>query len=102
MSWIVVTRTDTRIGKTIFSAGLAGVLDGAYWKPVQAGLEEESDSAVVTRLAGLAPIRILPEAYCLSQPLSPHRAAELDGVSIDLDRFALPRSDRPIVVEGAG
>ena len=102
MSSIVVTGTDTGIGKTVFSAGLAGVLNGAYWKPVQSGLGGETDSAVVARLAELPGARILPEAYRLSQPLSPHRAAELDGVSIDPDRLALPRSNRPVVVEGAG
>ncbi|TIX13321.1 MAG: ATP-dependent dethiobiotin synthetase BioD, partial [Mesorhizobium sp.] len=50
---IVVTGTDTGIGKTVFSAGLAGLLDGFYWKPVQSGLDEETDSEVVARLSGL-------------------------------------------------
>jgi dethiobiotin synthetase len=102
MSCLVVTGTDTGIGKTVFSAGMAGILDGVYWKPVQAGLEGDSDSAVAARLGGLSGARIIPEAYRLSQPLSPHRAAELDGVSIDPDRLSLPRSDRPVVIEGAG
>ena len=51
---IVVTGTDTGIGKTVFSAALAGALDGFYWKPIQAGLDEETDSQTVLRLSGLA------------------------------------------------
>lgn len=97
----VVTGTDTGIGKTVFSAALTAALDAFYWKPVQAGLEDGSDAATVARLSGLAPERILPEAYRLRTPCSPHRAAELDGVEIDPVRLALP-DVRPLVVEGAG
>ncbi|MFT3972503.1 MAG: dethiobiotin synthase [Amaricoccus sp.] len=99
---IVVTGTDTGIGKTVFAAGLTALLDGLYWKPVQSGLEDESDSAVVSRLAGLPPERVLPEAWSLTEPLSPHRAAELDGVEIDAEALALPSTRLPLVVEGAG
>lgn len=99
---IVVTGTDTGIGKTVFAAGLVSMLDGAYWKPVQSGLSDETDSQVVARLAGLPRERVLQEAHRLTQPLSPHRAAELDGVSIDPERLEIPRSDRPVIVEGAG
>jgi dethiobiotin synthetase len=99
---IVVTGTDTGIGKTVFSAALAGALDGFYWKPIQAGLDEETDSQAVLRLSGLAPERILPEAYRLRTPASPHLAAELDGVTIKHDSLELPEKDRPLVVEGAG
>ncbi|RWB67037.1 dethiobiotin synthase [Mesorhizobium sp.] len=99
---IVVTGTDTGIGKTVFAAGLAGLLDGIYWKPVQAGLGEETDSETVSRLAGLPADRVLREAWRLNEPLSPHRAAELDGVEIDPDALMLPATDRPLVVEGAG
>ncbi|PWK67535.1 dethiobiotin synthase [Aminobacter sp. AP02] len=99
---IVVTGTDTGIGKTVFAAGLTVLLDGTYWKPVQSGIEEETDSAIVTRLAGLPAERVLPEAWLLNEPLSPHRAAELDGVEIDADALTLPTTDRPLVVEGAG
>lgn len=99
---IVITGTDTGIGKTVFSAGLAGLLDGFYWKPVQSGLEEETDSEVVERLAGLPPGRVLPEVYRLKGPLSPHRSAELDGVAIDVAKLSLPDLPGPIVIEGAG
>jgi dethiobiotin synthetase len=99
---IIVTGTDTGIGKTVFAAGLAGALDGVYWKPIQAGVEEETDRATVLRLSGLSPDRILPEAYVLRTPASPHLAAERDGIVIDPDALVLPDIDRPIVVEGAG
>ena len=99
---IIVTGTDTGIGKTVFAAGLAGALDGVYWKPIQAGVEEETDRATVLRLSGLSPERILPEAYLLRTPASPHLAAERDGIVIDPDALVLPDIDRPLVVEGAG
>jgi dethiobiotin synthetase len=99
---LIVTGTDTGIGKTVFAAGLAGALDGVYWKPVQAGLEEETDRATVLRLSGLPPERILPEAYRLRTPASPHLAAERDGIVIDPEALVLPKTDRPLVVEGAG
>lgn len=99
---IIVTGTDTGIGKTVFSAALAGALDAFYWKPVQAGLDEETDRDVVLRLSGLAQERLLPEAYRLKTPASPHLAAKIDGLVIDPDALALPAVDRPLVVEGAG
>jgi dethiobiotin synthetase len=97
MTRFVVTGTDTGIGKTIFSAALAGALGVPYWKPIQAGLEEETDSEVVARLAGAA---IHPEAYRLKTPASPHLAAEIDGVNIDPDMLTPPPG--ALIVEGAG
>ena len=96
---IVVTGTDTEIGKTVFAAGLAAALGATYWKPVQAGLDEGGDGDTVRRL-GVA--KVLPEAYRLTTPCSPHRAAAIDGVTIDPLRLALPPVDGPLVVEGAG
>jgi dethiobiotin synthetase len=95
---LVVTGTDTDIGKTVFAAALAGALGATYWKPVQAGLDEGGDSAGVAALAG---VKVLPEAYRLTTPCSPHRAAEIDGVTIDPAALTLPAAD-PLVVEGAG
>ncbi|MUT22897.1 ATP-dependent dethiobiotin synthetase BioD [Mesorhizobium japonicum] len=99
---LVVTGTGTGIGKTVFSAGIAGLLDGYYWKPVQSGLDEETDSEVVARLAGLPSGRVLPEAYRLKSPLSPHRSAEIDGVAIEAADLAFPVLPTPLVIEGAG
>ncbi|UVK50224.1 dethiobiotin synthase (plasmid) [Mesorhizobium sp. AR02] len=99
---IVITGTDTGIGKTVFAAGLAGLLDGFYWKPVQSGLDGETDSEVVARLAGLPSERVLPEAYRLKSPLSPHRSAEIDGVAIKAADLTFPVLPTPLVIEGAG
>jgi dethiobiotin synthetase len=99
---IVVTGTDTDIGKTVFAAALAGALGASYWKPVQAGLDPGSDAQRVAALSGLPATHILPEAYRLATPCSPHRAAALDGVTIDPANLALPDVDGPLVVEGAG
>jgi dethiobiotin synthetase len=99
---IIVTGTDTGIGKTVFAAALAGSLGANYWKPIQSGLSEETDSEAVLRLSGLSEMRILPEAYRLKTPASPHLAAEIDGVAIDPEALVLPDTDEPLVVEGAG
>ena len=97
MPRFVITGTDTGIGKTVFSAALAGALGAPYWKPIQSGLEEESDSEAVARLAG---VPVLAEAYRLVAPVSPLLAAEIDGVNIDADATMPPEGD--LIVEGAG
>ena len=98
----VVTGTGTGVGKTVFAAGLVAALDGDYWKPVQAGLEGETDTQVVRQLSGLAADRFHAEGYRLATPASPHLAAELDGVEIDAEGLEPPVSVRPLVIEGAG
>lgn len=98
----VITGTDTGIGKTVFAAALTSALNASYWKPVQSGIEEETDSETVERLGGLSPDRILPEAWRLQTPVSPHLAAEIDGAVIEPDSLLLPDTQRPLVIEGAG
>ena len=102
MSALVVAGTDTGVGKTVFAAGLASALRAAYWKPVQAGLDGETDSQIVARLGGLPLERILPEAFRLRKAASPHLAARLDGLAIDPDRLDPPQEPRPLVIETAG
>ena len=99
---IVVTATDTDVGKTVFSAGLTRALDGCYWKPVQAGLADGTDSDTVRRLSGLPADRVLPEAYRLATPASPHHAAAIDNVVIDPGLLDPPSCERRLVIEGAG
>lgn len=101
MTAIIVTGTDTDVGKTVFAAALTAALGAYYWKPVQAGTEGGGDRARVRELSGLPSDRLLPEAYRLKTPCSPHRAAAIEGVVIDPARLA-PPSVRPLVVEGAG
>lgn len=98
----LVTGTDTGIGKTMFATALTAALDAVYWKPVQSGLDGETDSQTVLRLGGIGRERILPEAYRLGTPASPHLAARLDGVAIDPARLVPPETDAPLVIEGAG
>ena len=105
MNALVVAGTDTGIGKTVVAAMLTLALGGVYWKPVQSGTAGGTDTAAVAALTGLGPERLLAERYVLSQPLSPHRAAELDGIELDPAALDLPTAtaeDRPLVVEGAG
>jgi dethiobiotin synthetase len=97
----VVAGTDTDVGKTVFAAALAAALGAAYWKPVQAGLEDGGDAATATRL-GVRPERILPEAYRLQTPCSPHRAAEIDRVVIDPASLDPPGAEGAMVIESAG
>ncbi|MGQ5717430.1 dethiobiotin synthase [Pseudochrobactrum asaccharolyticum] len=96
----IVSGTDTGIGKTIFSAALTQALQGSYWKPVQSGLEDETDSEVVRRLVPDCPV--LPEQWRLQLPASPHLSAQAEGVEIDPAALNIPHCDRPLVVEGAG
>jgi dethiobiotin synthetase len=91
----VVSGTDTDVGKTVFCAGLAGMLGARYWKPVQAGLPGDSET-----VAALAEVEIVPEAYRLKLAASPHQAAAAEGIVIDPDRLSPP--DGPVVIEGAG
>lgn len=99
---LVVTGTDTGVGKTVFAAALAGALGAFYWKPVQSGLEGETDSEAVQRLGRLPSDRIVPEAWRLRTPISPHLSAELDGVAILPEALSPPETDGPLIVEGAG
>ncbi|MBU6268534.1 MAG: dethiobiotin synthase [Sphingomonadales bacterium] len=98
MTAFVVTGTDTGIGKTVAAAALVAKLRARYWKPVQAGLDEETDSQFVARLVPGAVVH--PEAHRLNTPCSPHHAAAIDGVVIG--DLPLPEGDGPLVVEGAG
>jgi dethiobiotin synthetase len=102
---LVIVGTDTDVGKTVVSALVVQGLGAHYWKPVQSGLEEGGDSGRVQRLLNLPPERLLPEAYRFRAPVSPHWAAELEGVCIDRSRLELPSRDQvagPLVVETAG
>lgn len=99
MMRVIITGTDTGVGKTIFAAGLSTALGATYWKPVQSGLDEATDSETV---AMLSDCRILPEAYRLNRPASPHLSAEDMGITIDLDRLTPPQVQGPLVIEGAG
>lgn len=94
-----VTGIGTDVGKTVISAVLAKTLEADYWKPVQCGDLTNTDTMKVQRLAGC---KAHYEAYKLALPMSPHAAAEAEGIAIELERFSMPVSKRPVIVEGAG
>jgi dethiobiotin synthetase len=99
---IFVTGIDTGIGKTIVSATVVQALGADYWKPVQAGDLEHSDTMRVRSLVTCPDVTFHPERFNLKHPMSPHAAAELDGVAIHLEDFAPPTRQKLLVVEGAG
>lgn len=99
---LIVTGTDTGIGKTVAAAALTLALGADYWKPVQAGLDGETDRQTVQRLTGVAFSRLHEEAYRLATPASPHHSAMIDGIEIDPRRLVPPVTTRPLVIEGAG
>jgi dethiobiotin synthetase len=98
----VITATGTGVGKTLTSAILTLGLDGCYWKPVQSGASEETDTEAVRAMTGLPAGRFHPEAYVFQAPLSPHRAAELESAAIYPEGLHPPASSRPLLIEGAG
>ena len=98
----LVTGTDTGIGKTVVSAMLARALNAVYFKPVQAGLDEETDTETVRRLSGLPDAHFLPETYRLTTPASPHLSAAIDEIEIEVGKLLVPETTKPIIVEGAG
>ena len=100
MKQYVISGIGTEVGKTVVSAIVSEALKATYWKPVQAGELENTDSHKVQRLT--SNVRILPEAYKLKEPMSPHAAAEIDGVNIQLNDFNLPQVDGNFIIEGAG
>ncbi len=113
---LFVTGIGTNVGKTVVSAILTESLQADYWKPIQSGTIEGKDSDTVKSLISNTKTVIHPEAYLLKQPLSPHFAAKLDGVEIDLNKINLPvglslstslkinsiEANKNLIIEGAG
>ena len=102
---LVITGTDTGVGKTVVAAMLTLALDAIYWKPIQSGTADGTDTKTVRGLTGLDSSHFRPERYVLRDPLSPHQAAARDGVDILVDGFDLPMdvpAERWLVIEGAG
>lgn len=102
MKRIFVTGISTEVGKTLASAILVEALQADYWKPVQAGELHHTDSDKVRELISNSQTVIHPGAYSLNSPMSPHAAAALDGVTIELSRLQPPQTDNHLVIEGAG
>jgi len=98
-----ITGTDTGVGKTVVSALLCVGLNAVYWKPVQTGTHEGTDTETVMRLAQLPRHRTLPETYRFKPPVSPHLAAQWAGARIGLRKIKMPATVQgSLIAEGAG
>lgn len=97
----VVTGIGTEVGKTVVSALLCESLDADYWKPIQSGLEDETDSERIASLVS-EDVQIQPEAYRLQAPISPHASAALENTEIEPAKLVVPRGNRTLIIEGAG
>ena len=102
MKTYFITGIGTEVGKTIASAIVTQALKADYWKPVQAGELNHSDRMKVEALIDNDRTKCHTDAYKLSQPMSPHAAAERDGVEIDISSFKIPQTNNHLVIEGAG
>ncbi len=96
-----VTGISTDVGKTLVAAILVEALHADYWKPIQAGNLENSDAHTVASLINCA-AHIHPAAFELERPMSPHAAAELEGIGIKISQIIRPKTMSPLVIEGAG
>jgi dethiobiotin synthetase len=98
----IIAGTDTDVGKTVFASMLMLALDANYWKPIQCGVTEGVDTKTAQNYTGLPEERFFAEKYVLTEAMSPHRAAEIDHVEIDLATLKPPYSDAPLLIEAAG
>jgi dethiobiotin synthetase len=99
---LFVTGIGTGIGKTLISAILVEKLKADYWKPIQSGDLDQSDTMKVKQLVSNTKSIYHPEAYRLTQPYSPHKSAELDGITIEEAKIKMPVTDNILLIEGAG
>lgn len=103
MKPLFITGIGTDIGKTLISAILVEKLKADYWKPIQSGDLHNSDTMKVKSLITNATSVFHPESYRLTQPFSPHKSADLDGIKIELQSISLPKtSNNTLIIEGAG
>ena len=99
---LFITGIGTDVGKTIASAIITEALEADYWKPIQAGDLENSDSHKVKALISNDTSHFFENSYALNTPASPHLAAEIDKITIDLNKITVPKTQNHLVIEGAG
>ena len=102
MNRYFITGIGTGVGKTVMSAILCEALKADYWKPIQSGELENSDTLTVQSLLSHSESKFHPESYRLPEPLSPHASAQRAGIEIDPTRILPPPTDKTLVIEGAG
>lgn len=99
---LFITGIGTDVGKTIASAIITQALEADYWKPIQAGDLDNSDSHKIQKYISNNKTQIHSNSYKLNTPASPHLAAAIDGVSIDIKQINEPKTNNHLVIEGAG
>ena len=97
-----ITGISTEVGKTIASAIVTEALEADYWKPIQAGELENTDTHKVEKLVSNSKSKFHPNNYALKTPMSPHAAAAIDGITIDIKKIIAPKTKNNLVIEGAG
>ena len=97
-----ITGISTEVGKTVASAIVTEALEADYWKPVQAGELDNSDTHKVERFISNSKSVFHSNSYALKTPMSPHAAAEIDGIYINLKDISAPKTNNHLVIEGAG
>lgn len=97
-----ITGISTEVGKTVVAAIITEALEADYWKPIQAGELDNGDAHKVARFISNAKTVIHPNSYALNTPMSPHAAAKIDGITIDLTKIIAPKTNNHLVIEGAG
>lgn len=102
MKTYFITGISTDVGKTVAAAIITEALEADYWKPVQAGDLDNSDSHKVKKLVSNNKSKFHPNSYALQTPMSPHAAAEIDGVTIETSKIIAPKTKNNLVIEGAG
>ena len=98
----VICGTDTDIGKTLISSFFVRGLNSYYWKPIQSGIESQTDSQILEKLTRVNKEKIINEAYVFTKPLSPHLAAEIDQKTINFNMLELPKINGSLIIETAG
>jgi dethiobiotin synthetase len=99
---LFITGISTDVGKTIASSIVVEALQADYWKPVQAGDLDNSDTHKVKSRISNSISQFYPNSYQLNTPASPHLAAAIDGITIDLKQIQEPKTENHLVIEGAG
>lgn len=97
-----ITGISTEVGKTVASAIITEALEADYWKPIQSGDLEYSDTHKVEKLISNSKTVFHPNSYALKTPMSPHASAEIDGITIEIDNIKEPSTKNHLVIEGAG
>ena len=99
---LFITGIGTDVGKTVVSAIITQALEADYWKPIQAGDLDTSDTHKIKAYVSNSKTKFFENSYALNTPASPHLAAEIDGVTIDIQKIKEPKTKNHLVIEGAG